>query len=249
MHPGQIDLPYLTELQERAAKGQLTHIMYAYTEWLKETFLCDEERCAKFLERLEDEYRNARAYWREVLRENQIKFHDRIPDTLACLGLGFRYVMDFLLHANALTLEEVAEMEERCNTILLTHAAHQSEAVEQDRPTHVFVRKLMALLDCGQACVVPVGEMDGVLPSGCLGYEDESYYYLFFESSQRAVKKFCDDQGEGFTISTKSLGKALADEGFINTDTGENTRTMRFGSKTKRVLLLRKDMVEKVMGQ
>ena len=34
----------------------------------------------------------------------------------------------------------------------------------------------------------------------------------------------------------------------INTDTGENTRTMRFGSKTKRVLLLRKDMVEKVMG-
>ena len=249
MHPGQIDLPYLTELQERAAKGQLTHVMYAYTEWLKETFLCDEERCALFLERLAEEYQNARAYWREVLRENQIRFHDRIPDTLACLGLGFRYVMDFLLHANALTPSEVAEIEARCNAILLTHAAHQSEAVEQDRPTHVFVRKLMALLDCGQACVIPVGEMDGVLPSGCLGYEDENYYYLFFESSQRAVKKFCDDQGECFTISTKSLGKALADEGFINIDTGENTRTMRFGSKTKRVLLLRKDMVEKVMGQ
>ena len=48
--------------------------------------------------------------------------------------------------------------------------------------------------------------------------------------------------------NAESLGKALADEGFINIDTGENTRTMRFGSKTKRVLLLRKDMVEKVMG-
>ena len=47
----------------------------------------------------------------------------------------------------------------------------------------------------------------GWLPSGCLGYEDEEYYYLFFESTQRAVKKFCDDQGEGFTISTKALGK------------------------------------------
>ena len=104
------------------------------------------------------------------------------------------------------------------------------------------------MLDCGQVCVVPTSEGDGILPSGCLGYEDEEHYYLFFESTQRAVKKFCDDQGEGFTISTKALGKALADEGFINTDTGENTRTMRFGSKTKRVLLLRKDMVEKVMG-
>ncbi len=248
MSPGQIDLPHLTQLQERASKGQLTHMMYAYTEWLKETYLCDKERCAQFLERLAEEYQNARAYWREVLRENQIKFHDRIPDTLACLQLGFYYVMAFLHHAGELMQKDVDEIEDRYNAIMLAHAAHQSEAVEQDRPTHIFIRKLMAMLDCGQVCVVPAGEGDGVLPSGCLGYEDESYYYLFFESTQRAVKKFCDDQGEGFTISTKSLGKALADEGFINTDTRENTRTMRFGSKTKRVLLLRKDMVEKVMG-
>ena len=156
--------------------------------------------------------------------------------------------MGFMLHSGVLMQRDVDEITERFNTIMFNHAAHQSEAVEQDRPTHIFIRKFLAMLDCGQVCVVPASDCDGILPSGCLGYEDEEYYYLFFESTQRAVKKFCDDQGEGFTISTKALGKALADEGFINTDTGENTRTMRFGSKTKRVLLLRKDMVEKVMG-
>jgi hypothetical protein len=248
MKPGQIDLPHLTELQERAAKGQLTHMMYAYTEWLKETYLCDNDRYARFLEMLAEEYQNERACWRATLRENKVKFHDRIPDTLACLQLGFNYVMGFLLHSGVLMQKDVDEITERFNTIMFNHAAHQSEAVEQDRPTHIFIRKLLAMLDCGQVCVVPASDCDGILPSGCLGYEDEEHYYLFFESTQRAVKKFCDDQGEGFSISTKALGKALADEGFINTDTGENTRTMRFGSKTKRVLLLRKEMVEKVMG-
>lgn len=248
MKPGQIDLPHLTELQERAAKGQLTHMMYAYTEWLKKTYLCDDDRYARFLEMLAEEYQNERACWRATLRENKVKFHDRIPDTLACLQLGFNYVMVFLLHSGVLMQNDVDEISPRFSSIMLAHAANQSKAVEQDRPTHIFIRKLLAMLDCGQVCVVPASDCDGLLPSGCLGYEDEEYYYLFFESTQRAVKKFCDDQGEGFTISTKALGKALADEGFINTETGENTRTMRFGSKTKRVLLLRKDMVEKVMG-
>ena len=55
-------------------------------------------------------------------------------------------------------------------------------------------------------------------------------------------------RGEGFSISSKSLGKALADEGFINTDTGENTRSMRFGSKSKRVLLLYKESANKIMS-
>mgnify|MGYP002508237183 FL=1 len=248
MKPGQINLPHLTELQERAAKGQLTHMMYAYTEWMKETYLCDDDRYARFLEMLAEEYQNERACWRATLREKKVKFHDRIPDTLACLQLGFNYVMGFLLHSGVLMQRDVDEITERFTTIMFNHAANQSKAVEQDRPTHIFIRKLLAMLDCGQVCVVPASDCDGLLPSGCLGYEDEEHYYLFFESTQRAVKKFCDDQGEGFTISTKALGKALADEGFINTDTGENTRTMRFGSKTKRVLLLRKEMVEKVMG-
>lgn len=248
MKPGQIDLPHLTELQERAAKGQLTHMTYAYTEWLKETYLYDDDRYARFLEMLAEEYQNERACWRATLRKNKVKFHDRIPDTLACLQLGFNYAIGFMLHSGVLMQKGVDEIAPRFGSIMLAHAANQSKAVEQDRPTHIFIRKFLTILDCGQVCVVPASEGDGVLPSGCLGYEDEEYYYLFFESTQRAVKKFCDDQGEGFTISTKALGKALVDEGFINTDTGENTRTMRFGSKTKRVILLRKEMVENVMG-
>lgn len=248
MKPGQIDLPYLTDLQERASKGKLTHTMYAYTEWLKETRLSSDEQSQAFIKALGEEYKNTRAYWREKLRKNGVKFHDRIPDTLACLALGFSHLLSFLLHSGVLAQDEAEKAKANYEAIMLAHAAHQSEAVEQDRPTHVFIRKFIAMVECGQACVVPACSGSVTLPSGCLGYEDDEYYYLFFEATHKAVKKFCEDQGEGFAITSKALAKALADEGLINSGAGENTRSMRFGSKTKRVLLLYKGKAEKIAG-
>ena len=80
-------------------------------------------------------------------------------------------------------------------------------------------------------------------------FENDEYYLLFFDLTQRAVKKLCDDLGEGFTISTKALGKALAEEGFIHTDGGENARSKKIGGKSRRVLMLRKDKVRELMGE
>ena len=59
----------------------------------------------------------------------------------------------------------------------------------------------------------------------------------------------CGEQDEGFAISAKSLAKALADEGLIEPgDNGTNTRTMRFGGRLKRVMLLRKDKANKLVS-
>lgn len=245
MKPGQLELMKLTELQESASRGKLTHIMTAYIDWLKCTHLCDVD---SFLHEVNETYQRERTAWRNRLKEYRIIFHNRIPDTLACLQIGFEMMISFLLTHHALTDSEAEDMKEVYEAILLSHAARQSDAVQEDRPTHIFVRKLLALIECGHAVVVPINDASGILPANCFGFEDEEFYYLFFDSTQRAVKKFCDDQGEGFTISTKALGKALADEGFINTDGGENTHSKKIGGKSRRVLLLRKDKVRELMG-
>lgn len=158
-------------------------------------------------------------------------------------------MISFLLTHRALTDSQVTEMKHQYESILLAHAAKQSKAVEEDRPTHIFVRKFMALIECGQAVVIPESGDSAVLPGGCLGFENDEYYLLFFDLTQRAVKKLCDDLGEGFTISTKALGKALAEEGFIHADGGENTRSKKIGGKSRRVLMLRKDKVRELMGE
>ena len=86
-------------------------------------------------------------------------------------------------------------------------------------------------------------------PKNYIGYEDENYYYLLLDVSHKAVKRLCGEQDEGFAISAKSLAKALADEGLIEPgDNGTNTRTMRFGGRLKRVMLLRKDKANKLVS-
>ena len=86
-------------------------------------------------------------------------------------------------------------------------------------------------------------------PKNYIGYEDETYYYLMLDASHKAVKRLCGEQDEGFAISAKSLVKALADEGLIEPgDNGTNTRTMRFGGRLKRVMLLRKEKANKLVS-
>ncbi len=248
MKPKSLNLPILTDIQEKAADGMLVRCLSAYTAWLKNTFLSDENTEASFLSELASTYKQMRMEWRTRLKEKEITFHDRLPDTLACLELGFAFFLRFLRAVSMLKADDEEDYANRFTEILLSHAARQATAVEQDKPTHIFIRKLCALLESGHAAIVPASCQYDTLPTNCLGYEDEEYYYLFFELTHKAVKQLCADQDENFSVSVKALGKALADEGFINTDTGDNTRTLRFGSKTKRVLLLRKDSVEKVMG-
>lgn len=248
MKPGEFDLPSLTMIQEQAHGGMLMRCMFAYTEWLRKVYLADSESEEKFLAALKVKYERYRADWRAKLREKEIKYHDRLPDTLACLEVGFCFLLSFLCQHGMLKADNAEDIENKLTDILLDLADKQSEAVEQDKPTHIFIRKFLAMVECGQGSLIPVEDCNIVLPSSCFGYEDEKYYYLFFEATHKAVKKFCEDQGEGFSISSKSLGKALADEGFINTDTGENTRSMRFGSKSKRVLLLYKESANKIMS-
>ena len=69
------------------------------------------------------------------------------------------------------------------------------------------------------------------------------------EELYNALWILCGEQDEGFAISPKSLSKALADEGLIEQDeSGTNTKTMRFGGRLKRVMLLRKDKANKLVS-
>lgn len=98
-------------------------------------------------------------------------------------------------------------------------------------------------------CLIPASSRLETLPKNYVGYEDETYYYLLLDVSHKAVKRLCGEQDEGFAISAKSLAKALADEGLIEPgDNGTNTRTMRFGGRLKRVMLLRKDKANKLIS-
>lgn len=248
MQPRSMNLPLLTEIQELAADGMLMRCMFGYIEWLKETYLTSADAVQNFVSALKQKYLSLRTAYREELQNRRIVFHDRLPDTLTCLHIGFDMLLKFLMHREMLKEDAIKEQREKFKSILLAHAAKQSDAVITDKPTHIFIRKLFAMIECGQASLVRKDASGTVSSSNLLGYEDDDYCYIFFEASHKAVSKFCADQNEVFTITTKALAKQLAEEELIEvTDSGKNTRSLPFCGVNKRVMLLKKSAVKDIL--
>lgn len=244
MKPGGINLPLLTEAQDKALEGKYAACMRGYTDMVK--YFADKGEVCGILK---SKFMTYRSKWRERLRENEIQFHDRLPDTLACLEIGFSFMEIFLSAEAHMDEKGITVLNERFENVLLYLAARQSESIEQDRPTHIFLRKLYSLIECGNVCLLPATGRTEIPPKNYIGYEDETYYYLMLDASHKAVKRLCGEQDEGFAISAKSLAKALADEGLIEPgDNGTNTRTMRFGGRLKRVMLLHKEKANKLVS-
>lgn len=244
MKPCGINLPLLTEAQDKALEGKYAACMRGYTDMVK--YFADKGEVCGILK---SKFMTYRSKWRERLRENEIQFHDRLPDTLACLEIGFSFMEIFLSAEAHMDEKGITALNERFENVLLYLAARQSESIEQDRPTHIFLRKLYSLIECGNVCLLPATGRTEIPPKNYIGYEDETYYYLMLDASHKAVKRLCGEQDEGFAISAKSLAKALADEGLIEPgDNGTNTRTMRFGGRLKRVMLLHKEKANKLVS-
>lgn len=70
--------------------------------------------------------------------------------------------------------------------------------------------------------------------------------YLYNEVAHKLVRKFCEEQGENFSVSSKGLLKALAEEGLIEPGSQQNTRPLRIGDKQKRVVYLYREKAERI---
>lgn len=138
------------------------------------------------------------------------------------------------------------QMKERFCNILHRLARRQAESIDQDKPTHIFVRKLFSLLESGQVYVRSRYETSTLLSNSCIGFEDGDWFYLYSDATHRAVRKLCEEQGETFSISSRTLLKALAEEGLIDTASGQNTKSIRLGGKSRRVVCLNKEKAQRI---
>ena len=96
------------------------------------------------------------------------------------------------------------------------------------------------------AALLPRHTAHEYLPPNCLGYEDDTYLYLFSEIALEAVQELCDRQGEAFNIKNKELLKQLAQEGVLEPAGKQNTKSIRFDGKSKRVACLYKSRTEQI---
>ena len=237
LRPGDVELELLSAYQAEAARGALRSCMLAYTEWICRKFLCDEEAETSFLSLLRRWFED----WRDDFRKGGILCHGRLPEIVAWFQIGMKMFLWFLLDQHIVEEKQMEDSMAAFSSLLYALARKQARSIEQDKPAVIFVRKLFALLENGQVRTIPRDAPAHMFSKDVVGFEDDCFYYLLNDAAHRAVKKLCEDQDELFSISSRSLPKALADEGLVECVGGENTRSIRFHGGTKRVVCLHKE--------
>ena len=151
--------------------------------------------------------------------------------------------LSFICDHLGLERSEYDKRMEKFRAILLCLTTRQADSITEDKPTHKFVHKLFALLESSTVCVLDKKFPPEFTPANCIGYEDADFFYLYTEIAHKSVRKLCEEQGESFSLSSKQLLKALSEEGWIETSDGQNTKPVRIGKQTKRMMWLSKEKI------
>jgi hypothetical protein len=115
LNENDVQLDDLSEYQQLANDGVLCGIMQSYIEWIKNVYLDDE---SAFVKTLEDVFLKYRKFYLDRLCANRIKFHNRTPDMLAHLKIGFAFLLVFLKSKNQINKSELDKFEKVFDEII-----------------------------------------------------------------------------------------------------------------------------------
>ena len=236
---GDVNLDNLSIFQREAENGTLRRCTLAYTEWIRQTFLKDDETEKQFVKTLKESFE----FYRDEFMKSKIRCHGRVPENVAWLLIGMSFFLLFMESHEMISSDESQCKMDEFKDCLYRLAKKQSNSIERNRPTHMFIQKLYSLLESGQAVVIDKNNYEGYTPIGFVGYEDSDYYYLISDAAHKAVRKFCEEQGETFSVTKNALIKALAEENLIETG-DKNTKVIKVGTKSIRVIALKKSTAD-----
>ncbi len=245
MRETDVDLQQLSYFQRKAAQGIFQNCLYGFIRYLKEFYLSDSETSEKFTETLNELF----ASRRDAFLKSGIQCHGRLPETVAHLEISMWLLILFLQENSILSEEEGRQLLDSFCQLMRELAVQQRDKIEQDKPTHIFLRKLNSLLESGQAVVMHRWADMSSKPKGFVGCQDNEYYYLQKDAAHQLVSRLCQEQGESFSISPNELVKALAEEGLSVRDGTKNTKKLTIGDSAPRMIWLRKDKMQSILDE
>ena len=242
---GDVDLKNLSYFQSEAKNGTLMSCLLSYTEWIKGIYLHNESAQGILLEDLRESFE---AYRDEFIKTDS-RSHGRVSEIVAWLTIGMKYFLEFLYIRSIIEETEKESVLWEYREILFDLAKGQSDSIEQDNPVVTFIQKLYSLLGSGQAVVLDRTKPIEYMPVNFIGYEDEKYYCLNADMAHRAVVQLCREQGESFTLNKKSVIKALAEEGLLDSDKGKNVKSVNvYGKGSIKLLCIDKEKADQIIA-
>jgi hypothetical protein len=139
-----VDISWLTEAQEQASNGVFVKVMSAFLKWLAPQI--DTLKESDALRILRDEKREE---YREKMQGEGA--HDRTPEALADLYIGFFTFMRFVREFRVIDDSRANELTEICEETLLRIGIDQAPYIRSEEPTTQFLGLISALLSSGRA--------------------------------------------------------------------------------------------------
>jgi len=221
----------LTDLQEEARQGWLQKAMRGYILWiLKQADGMPERLHEMFLK------------FREDIHKDSSGSHDRAPETVACILIGYQMMLNYMRDLGVFDTETAAKMLKHARRTLVDASRKQTADLQSEKPTRIFLDNLAELLSSKQVALKDLTNFEAKDPppnEKMIGYMDGEYYYLLPNVAFGAVQKLCREQGQEFPVSLKALYKHLRTDGVLKVRTqqdGNMTISKRIGNKTERVL-------------
>ncbi len=233
---GQIDLAQLTSAQHAAAQGQLAAAMAGYVQWLAPQIDTLKRTMPERLREL-----------RAAARKEPVH-HDRTPDIVASLAVGWGMFLRFACEAGAIDDGQRISLWQQGWQTLLEAAEAQAGYQTDEEPTARVLALLGSAITSGQAHVADAEtggqpedagnwgwrrraylsgqvEQEEWQPKGALvGWLDGDDLLLDPEAAYAAVQRLARDQGSGVLIGAKTLWKRMAEQGKLGSKDGSRTR-------------------------
>lgn len=222
---GEVVLDKLTSLQGAAARGVLAESMSGYLRWL-----------VPQLDSLKVTLPARQHELRTQARASIAFAHDRTPDIVASLTLGWETFLRFALEVGAITEQQASDLRQDGWQALGEVAKSQAEHQESEEPTGRFLALLMAAVSSGTAHVADArtGQEPPQDPArwgwskpadgfgihwqargARVGWLDGEDLLLEPDSAFATVQKLARDQGTSLPITQRTLWKRMAQKGLL----------------------------------
>lgn len=199
----------MTEMQEMARRGYLQKAMRGYIIWLlKQADSLPERLHGMFLD------------FREDVRKESRGQHDRAPETVACILIGYQLMLNYMRDLGLFDTETAVRMLREARGKLMESSRKQARDMESEKPTRIFLDALSELIESKQAglkdlSLGPDQKQIFLNTEKLIGYMDGDYYYLMPNVTFALVSRLCREQGTEFPVSLKALYKHLRTDGIL----------------------------------
>lgn len=227
--PRSLDWNKLSRLQKLARKGIFSQTMAAYLQWLAPQY--DE------IQRL---FRSKVVKFRAEASRSTA--HRRTPDAVAHLAAALLVFLKFAKSCGAVTEQQKETLWQQIWDALGAAAEQQREYQRSEEPTSRFMELLNSALSTNSVHLADA--RDGWKADGAggnlIGWFDDEAVYLEPDSAFAAVQQLAHKQGDGLSVTSKTLWKRMKERGYLARSDGDrNLYAVTIAEQRRRVLAVK----------